>query len=213
MCMVRGRQWCWDRVRLVELRKRQIQLSELPAKVEGGESFQDTHLSKIYIMFVKPFSNNPSPWFPGQIIRGFKGLADWIVDIFFWEEEEILESYPRCPSFCIIRSSAFYLTARCDRCDFWRPFHYLSHPKYGKLLPTTMLYCDHMTWTVIVISWSQDWKIINIILSWYNCIQGLGCGGVWGGLEEQKRMLSLVWAPKDCKSRPVKELPRKIPWC
>ena len=82
MCLVRGRRCPWDRVCLVELRKRQIQLSELPAKVEGGESFQDIHLSKIYIIFVKPFSNNPSPWFPGQIIRGFKGLADWIVDIF-----------------------------------------------------------------------------------------------------------------------------------
>ena len=39
-------------------------------------------LSKIYIIFVKPFSNNPSPWFPGQILRGFKGLADWRVGKF-----------------------------------------------------------------------------------------------------------------------------------
>jgi len=101
MCMVRGRQWCWDRVRLVELRKRQIQLSELPAKVEGGESFQDIHLSKIYIIFVKPFSNNPSPWFPGQIIRGFKGLADWIVDIFFERRRKSLSHIHVVPAFAL----------------------------------------------------------------------------------------------------------------
>ena len=46
MCLVRGWRCCWDRDCLVELRKRQIQLSALPflsAKVEGG------NLSKIYI--------------------------------------------------------------------------------------------------------------------------------------------------------------------
>ena len=85
MCLVRGWRCCWDRDCLVELRKRQIQLSALPflsAKVEGGIFLRYTPFYDIYIIFVKPFSNNPSPWFPGQILRGFKGLADWRVGKF-----------------------------------------------------------------------------------------------------------------------------------
>ena len=188
-------------------RKRQIQLSALPAKVEGG------NLPKIHIIFVKPFSNNPSPWFPGQILKGFKGLrlADWIVDNFLrgggnhWVIST-LSQLLHYPIVGVLSDSAMWPMW------FLTPFSLSVTSKVWKAAAD-----DN------VILWSHDLDcdcdiVITRLKNHQHNLElvqlhsGVGMWGCVGG-QEQKRMPSLVWAPKDCKSRPVKELPRKIPWC
>lgn len=102
--------------------------------------------------------------------RGFMGKFGGIVC--GWETSSHIHFVTAFPSFaigptlmhpkgCHIWNMPFWTDV-----IFWHHFCDPSYPIYGKLI-LTIFYCGHRTtWTVIVIMWSEDWKMINPILSW-----------------------------------------------